>query len=162
MVDEFGDLFLAKNRQDPTRNNLSFVANTAIVLFFYGLMICFGLIFFIIPGIYLGIKYSQLAFLMVDKRKQLPDCKGLKFSEAIQKIYKEYREIFHEAGLLTNGIKWRLLLFSLLWFGLMIFSILPGILTLGFGFIFLGLVSQISYAGIYLELSKNKVLSANN
>ncbi len=144
MVDEFGELF----------KNISFVANFAVTDAIYGLIVMLGFFAFIVPGIYLAVKYSQVLFMVADKKKPLASCKNMKLSEALHKIFQEYRQTFHDAGDLMSGVKWRYVGFCLIVFGLSLLSIIPGILTLGFGFVFLGIMLKISFASVYLQLSE--------
>ena len=149
MVDEFGGLF----------KNLSFVANFAVIAVFYGLIVMLGLVVFIIPGIYLAIKYSQVLFMVADKKKPLPSCKNMKLSESLRKAFKEYKQTFHEAGKLMSGVKWRYVGFCLVIFGLGLLSVIPGILTLGLGFFFFALMIRIALASVYLQLSEKQSAS---
>ena len=77
----------------------------------------------------------------------------MKLSESLRKAFKEYKQTFHEAGKLTSGVKWRYIGFLLVVFGIFLVSIIPGILTLGLGFVFLGIMLQIAFASVYLQLS---------
>lgn len=81
----------------------------------YGLMVIAGLIFFIIPGIYLAIKFQFYSFLIVDKNMGIMDS-------------------FKKSEDMTQGVKMNLLLFSFA---------LAGINILG-AFVFLvGLIATI-------------------
>ncbi|HCI05242.1 TPA: hypothetical protein DEX28_00670 [Patescibacteria group bacterium] len=152
LVDELGELFSTKS--SATGKNIFFVANFAIVSVIYSLMVMLGFVALVIPGIYLAIKYSQVMYLVADKKKQLPNCKNMKLSKALRKIFQEYKQLFIEAGKLTDGVKWRYFVFLLAGFGLTLLSIIPGVLTLGLGFIFFSIMLQTAFAGIYLQLSE--------
>lgn len=149
LVDEFGELF----------KNISFVANFALTGAIYGIIVILGLFAFIIPGIYLAIKYSQILYFVADKKKALPDCKNMKLSEALRKIFQEYRQTFRDAGDLMSGAKWRYVVFGVVIFVITLFSIIPGILTLGLGLVFLSIMLQIAFASVYLQLSEKQVAS---
>ena len=151
LIDEFGELFSLKKTGGK---NIHLVANFAVTSLIYGLMVILGLIALIVPGIYLAIKYSQVVYLLIDKKKTLPDCKGLKLSQALRKIAQSYKEMFAEAGKLMDGVKWRYFGFFFVVFGLALLSIIPGVLTLGLGFVFFSIMIQTAFAGIYLQLAK--------
>ncbi len=149
LIDEFGELF----------KNISFVANFALTGAIYGMIVVLGFFAFVIPGIYLAIKYSQVFFFVADNKKTLPDCKNMKLSAALRKIFQEYKGTFHDAGQLMSGAKWRYVAFNLAIFVIVLFSVIPGVLTLGFGFIFLGIMFEIAFASVYLQLSEKQMLS---
>jgi uncharacterized membrane protein len=71
----------------------------------YGLMVAFGLVLFIIPGLYLALKYQFFSYLIVDK--------NLGAMEALKK-----------SAVMTEGVKWKLFLFSLAICGLNILGAL--------------------------------------
>lgn len=156
IVDEFSGLFSTKNVSASGGKNLSFVANFAVIAVFYGLIVMLGLVAFVIPGIYLAIKYSQVLFMVADKKKPLPSCKNMKLSESLRKAFKEYKQTFHEAGEMMRGQKLHFLGFGLALFLISLLAIIPGFLTLGLGFIFMALMMRISLASVYLQLSENK------
>lgn len=81
----------------------------------YGLMVVVGLVFLIVPGIYLAIRYQFYSFLIVDK--------NMKIMEAFEKSSK-----------MTQGIKWQLFLFALA---------LAGINIVGALLLFVGLIVTI-------------------
>lgn len=149
LIDGFGELF----------KNISFVANFALTGAIYGMIVVLGFFAFIIPGIYLAIKYSQVLFFVADNKKTLPDCKNMKLSEALRKIFQEYRQTFHDAGDLMSGAKWRYIVFNAVIFAIALFSVVPGILTLGLGFVFLNIMLGIAFASVYLQLSEKQVAS---
>lgn len=60
----------------------------------YGFMVAVGFIFFIIPGIYLAIKYQFFSYLIVDKNMGIMDS-------------------FKKSEDMTQGVKWTLLIFYL-------------------------------------------------
>lgn len=76
----------------------------------YSLVVTLGLVFFVIPGIYFALRYGFFWCAVVDGRKTV-------------------FEAFHESARITLGVKWRLILFGLAMFGV----ILVGFLALGVG-----------------------------
>ncbi len=159
LIDGFGDLFSTKGGSASGGKNISFVANFALTGAIYGMIVVLGFFAFIIPGIYLTIKYSQVLFFVADNKKTLPDCKNMKLSEALRKIFQEYRQTFHDAGDLMSGAKWRYIVFNAVIFAIALLSVVPGILTLGLGFVFLNIMLGIAFASVYLQLSEKQVAS---
>ncbi len=94
---KFSDLFSQKNL------DLFWRYLGASLLF--GLMVVIGFILFIIPGIYLSLKFGMYNYLVVDKG--LGPIEALKMSSRI-----------------TQGAKWDLLLFNLAMLGLTILGVL--------------------------------------
>ena len=156
MIDEFGGLFSAKGGSASGGRNISFVANFAVTGVIYSTIVMLGLFAFIIPGIYLAIKYSQVLFMVTDKKKPLPNCKNMKLSESLQKTFQDYKQMFYEAGELMSGVKWHYVVFGVVIFAIALLSVIPGILTLGLGFIFLSIMLQIAFANVYLQLSEKQ------
>lgn len=66
-----------------------------LVSLIYGLMVGIGLILFIVPGIYLGIKYGFAFFVFADKRTGV-------------------WEAFQKSAQITSGVKWKLFGFWIL------------------------------------------------
>ena len=95
----------------------------------YGIMVTIGFVFLIIPGIYLAVKYQFYEYLIVDK--------GMGPIEAIKR-----------SGVLTEGVKWNLVLF---WLALVGINIL-GMIALGVGLIATVPVSWLANAYVYRRL----------
>ena len=95
----------------------------------YGIMVGIGLVFLIVPGIYLAVKYQFYDYLIVDK--------GMGPIEAIKR-----------SGVLTEGVKWNLVLF---WLALVGINIL-GMIALGVGLIATVPVSWLANAYVYRRL----------
>lgn len=95
----------------------------------YGIMVGIGLVFLVAPGIYLAVKYQFYDYLIVDK--------GMGPIEAIKR-----------SGVLTEGVKWNLVLF---WLALVGINIL-GMIALGVGLIATVPVSWLANAYVYRRL----------
>ncbi len=95
----------------------------------YGLMVVFGLILFIIPGIYFALKYQFYSYLIVDK--------NLGVTEALKKSAR-----------MTDGIKWKLFGFSLVLCGLNFL----GLIALVFGLLVTVPMSIMAYVYVYRTL----------
>ncbi|VVB64462.1 Uncharacterised protein [uncultured archaeon] len=95
----------------------------------YGIMVAIGFVFLIVPGVYLAVKYQFYDYLIVDK--------GMGPIEAIKR-----------SGVLTEGVKWNLVLF---WLALVGINIL-GMLALGVGLIATVPVSWLANAYVYRRL----------
>jgi len=95
----------------------------------YGIIVAIGLVFLIIPGIYLAVKYQFYDYLIVDK--------GMGPIDAVKR-----------SGVLTEGVKRNLVLF---WLMLMGINIL-GLLALGVGLIASVPVSWLANAYVYRRL----------
>lgn len=96
----------------------------------FGVMIVFGMLLFIVPGIYWALKYQFYGELIVDKK--------MGALESLQK-----------SGEITKGVKWQLLGFSLVLVGM---SIL-GVLALGVGLFVTIPMSSLAYIMVYRKLS---------
>jgi uncharacterized membrane protein len=92
-------------------------------------MVAIGFVFLIVPGIYLAVKYQFYDYLIVDK--------GMGPIEAIKR-----------SGVLTEGVKWNLVLF---WLALVGINIL-GMIALGVGLIATVPVSWLANAYVYRRL----------
>lgn len=99
----------------------------AVIL--YMLVVVLGLILFIIPGIYFGLKYQFYAYLIVDK--------NLGAVEALKK-----------SAVMTDGVKWKLLGFCFVLFGLNIL----GFIALAFGLLVTIPMSIMAYVYVYRTL----------
>lgn len=95
----------------------------------YGLMVLIGCLFFLIPGIYLAVKYGFYGYLIADKK--LGAFGALKMS-----------------GQLTEGVKWLIVGFSLASFGV----ILLGVLAFGIGLLVAIPVVGVGFAFVYRSL----------
>lgn len=95
----------------------------------YGIMVGIGLVFLVAPGIYLAVKYQFYDYLIVDR--------GMGPIEAIKR-----------SGVLTEGVKWNLVLF---WLALVGINIL-GMIALGVGLIATVPVSWLANAYVYRRL----------
>ena len=95
----------------------------------YGLMVVFGLILFIIPGIYFALKYQFYSYLIVDK--------NLSVMEALKRSTR-----------MTSGIKWKLFGFSLILCGLNFL----GLIALVFGLLVTVPMSIMAYVYVYRSL----------
>lgn len=95
----------------------------------YGLMIVFGLILFIIPGIYFALKYQFYSYLIVDK--------NLSVMDALKK-----------SAMMTDGVKWKLFGFYIVLFGLNFL----GLIALVFGLLVTVPMSIMAYVYVYRTL----------
>lgn len=111
--------------------------NYFLVLAIYWLMVGIGLLLFVVPGIYLGIKYSFAAYIFADK--------GTKVWEA-----------FERSEEMTRGIKWKLLGFSILQF----LIILLGALAFGIGLLIAIPVVYLAEVYVYRRLVSHKHLES--
>lgn len=101
-----------------------------LVSLLYGLLVVIGLVLFIIPGIYLGIKYWFAIYIYVDKRTGII-------------------ESFKESAKITKGVKWQLFLLGLLQFLIM----LAGALALLVGLFVAIPINYLSDFYVYRKLS---------
>jgi|GEM_PF-1785600 len=97
--------------------------------FLYGVMIFFGLIAFVIPGLYFAVKYSFYGFLIADKRVGAFD--ALKMS-----------------GQLTEGVRWLLIGFTSASIGIIIL----GAVALGVGLLVALPVVSLAFVAVYRSL----------
>lgn len=95
----------------------------------YCLIVVLGLICFIIPGVYLAIRYGLVWYAITDGHKTLG-------------------EAFRESALLTRGVKWHLFLFALVSLGVLIL----GMLAFGFGVLVATPVSLLASLHLYRVL----------
>ena len=105
----------------------------------YALMVCFGTLLLIVPGIIIGLMYSQVIYVIVDNPK-------LGIVDA-----------FSKSARLTKGVRWKLLGFFFVQIGV----ILLGIIALGIGIIVSFMVIFVAKAAIYVLLKKS-TLGADN
>lgn len=97
----------------------------------YGLIVAFGLILLIVPGIYFALKYQFFSYLIVDKNLGVFDA-------------------LKQSGEMTKDMKWKLLGFAFALFGLN----LLGLLALGIGLLVTVPVSIVAYVSVYRALSR--------
>jgi len=95
----------------------------------YGLLVILGLVLLIIPGIYWSLKYWPVTYLLVDKKM------GIK-------------EAFGVAGRMTQGTKWKTIVFGLVCVGVAIL----GLLALVVGLLAAVPVISIAFALLYVKL----------
>ncbi len=123
---EYGDLFVGAR---DLKLLFMFVLTQAI----YGVIVLFGLVLLIVPGIYFAIKYSFATVLVLDRK--VGPFEALKMS-----------------GKMTDGVKMDLLVYALLAFGVMAlgtFALLVGLLAaipvvyLASSYIYLNLLKRI-------------------
>lgn len=104
---------------------------------FYGLVVCVGFILFIIPGIFLAVKYSMYRYLVIDK--------GLGPVEALTK-----------SGEITYGAKWKLL-----GYGIIVGLInIGGALLFGVGLFVTIPITMIATAYVYRTLLRGGGMAA--
>lgn len=101
----------------------------------FGLMVAGGLILFIVPGIYLGLKYQFFSYLIVDKELGVLD--SLK-----------------ESSQITQGVKWQLFGFSLALIGINIL----GALAFGIGLLVTIPLTVVAHVFVYRKLSTRLML----
>ncbi len=128
-----GDIF-----EKPTKGMVRYT----LVYFVYGFLVVLGLILFIIPGIYLAIRFSFAPILSLDKNLSLG-------------------EAFAESTKITEGIKWGILKYNITMILLAVGAFAAGIICLIIGiipalFIFSG-VAGISYAYLYRQMSAHSI-----
>lgn len=100
-----------------------------------GFLVLVGLILFVIPGIYWGLKYQFLPCLIVDKDLGIADA-------------------FKESGQITQGVKWQLFGFSLAMIGINIL----GAVALGIGLLITLPVTILAHVFVYRKLSTRIML----
>lgn len=109
------------------------LAKYFLVSFLYGLIVAFGLILFIIPGIYFGIKYGFAAYIYVDKNTSVLDA-------------------FKKSAEITMHVKWQLL-----WFGILMMLItLAGALVFGVGLLLAVPLVYLAQLHVYRKLLNHK------
>lgn len=96
----------------PEMNTLRFLFGS----FLYGMLVFLGFLVFIIPGLYLSLRYAFVPTLIIDKKMS---------------IIKAFRE----SSSMTHGIKWELFAYFLVLFFACFLIILLGILTFFIGII---------------------------
>jgi len=104
----------------------------------YTIIVIIGLIFLIVPGVYLAIKYRFIGYLMVDRGMEPIDA-------------------FKESGRITDGFKWNLLLFFILVGIIIILGLLAFIVGI-FAAIPIVIVAE---AYVYKKLSSNTVIHSH-
>jgi uncharacterized membrane protein len=130
-------LEMSEGRDFPVKNFFSkyhLVLSYLVASVLYGVMVVIGLIFFIIPGLYLLVKYQFFRFLIIDK--------GIGPIEALK-----------ESGRITDGHLWQLFVFVIL----SLLINLLGVIALGVG-LFVSVPVTI-FASIYIY---KKLLSGSH
>lgn len=107
-----------------------------IGLLLYGVMVIIGMIAFIIPGIYLAIRYGFFWYGIIDGHKGV-------------------MESFQESARITDGVKWQLILFALASMGV----IFLGMLVLGVGVLVAIPVTMLASAHLYRVLLSQSAVS---
>ena len=97
----------------------------------YSLLLGVGFILLVIPGIYFALKYTFVLNLIVDK--------DMKIGEA-----------FTQSGLMTEGVKWKLLGF----WGMAVLVVILGAIALGVGLLVAGPVILLASVVVYREVEK--------
>ncbi len=100
-----------------------------------GLLILAGFLLFIVPGIYLSVRWMFAELLVIDK--------GLRPLEALK-----------ASSELTKGYRWKLFLFTLV----MVLLIILGFLALGIGAVVASIVSMFAVIKIYFTLSEQEAV----
>lgn len=120
------------DRQEPTVVELfhlhlffRYVVTALIYLF----MVVGGLLFFIIPGIYWGLKYQFATYLVIDEKMTIA-------------------KSFHESSKMVKGHEWDLFAYWLLMFMLN----LVGLLFFGIGLVITMPVTFVGYSYLYKQL----------
>jgi hypothetical protein len=104
----------------------------------YTLLVVIGFILLIVPGVYLGIKYQYVQYLIVDKNMDVI-------------------EAFKESGKITDGHKWNLLLLVLMF---LIIATL-GAMALGVGLLVAIPIIIVAQAYVYKQLSSTTAVHSN-
>lgn len=101
----------------------------------YGFIVVVGLALFIVPGIYLMIRYGFFWYAIVDGRKNVFDA-------------------FRESARITDGVKWNIMLFGFASIGL----ILLGVLLFGLGTLVTIPVVMLATAHLYRVLLRQSMV----
>lgn len=115
---------------DDLYKHYDLLLNYVITLILYVLLFIVGLVFLIVPGVYFGLKYYFALNFVIDK-KMGP------------------LESFKASAKITEGMKWRLLGFSLICIGLTIL----GLLAFGVGVLIAIPVTVLADAYLYRKLA---------
>ncbi len=131
----------------------SLIVTFLLVLGVAQLLIGIGFLALIIPGVYLMLRYSQVRYLVVDKKVSFgwSTHKGL-WKTRWQEIKRVIREGLRMSSDMTQGVKWQLLWFALACAGVALVGFIPGILTLGIGLVFVGIMLQFASVHVYMKL----------
>jgi uncharacterized membrane protein len=111
----------------------TYLVKYVVASILYGLIVAAGLVLFVIPGIYLALKYQFAIYLIVDKNLGI-------------------FEAFGRSGQMTIGVKWQLLG----WFIVQTLLNIVGALLLGIGLLVTAPVTMLAYAKIYRDLGKTE------
>lgn len=109
-----------------------------VATFLYCIMVVVGLLCLVIPGIYLAIRYGLVWYAIVDGNRMI-------------------RDAFRESALLTQGVKWHLLLFALA----SLVVLILGMLAFGFGVLIATPVSLLASLHLYRVLLNRNPAAAD-
>lgn len=104
--------------------------------FLYAIVVVLGFVALIIPGIYLAVRYGFFWYAIVDGRKGIV-------------------EAFKESARITDGVKWKLILFGLTSIGVIIL----GVLCFGIGMLVAIPVVMLATAHLYRVLLAQSVVT---
>lgn len=104
--------------------------------FLYSIIVSIGFIFFIIPGIYLSLHYSQTLYIIAEDKEI------------------DIWAAFKQSGEMMRGYKWDLFVFYLSFIG----HILLGIITFGFYLLYAIPYIQLSRINYYIHLKNKDVI----
>lgn len=116
---------------DGVMSTVGSYVNYLITAILYGLMVAVGMIFLIVPGVYLALKYGFALIAVVDK--------NVSFSKA-----------FAMSAKMTQGRMMEFLIFAIA----MILVSISGVLALGVGVIVTSALASLSFAMLYDKLAK--------
>ena len=108
-----------------------------IGLLLYGVMVLVGLLAFVVPGVYLAIRYGFFWYGIIDGNKGV-------------------MESFQESARITDGAKWQLVLFGMACMGV----IFLGVLCLGIGVLVAVPVTMLASAHLYRVLLNQSQISS--
>ena len=108
-----------------------------IGLLLYGVMVLVGVLAFVVPGVYLAIRYGFFWYGIIDGRKGV-------------------MESFQESARITDGVKWQLVLFGMACMGV----IFLGVLCLGIGVLVAVPVTMLASAHLYRVLLNQSQISS--
>ena len=109
-----------------------------IAEFFVGLLVFFGLMLLIIPGIIFAFKYMFVPYVIVDQEKP------------------SIREALRKSGKITKGVRFKLFLFSII----SILVLFVGLLALGVGVIVAAIVLALATSHVYNILAQDEIKRA--
>jgi len=133
------------------KKDLGLVVTFLLVLGIAQLLIGIAFLALIIPGVYLALRYSQVRYLVVDKRV-LFDWSTHTWKTHWQEIKRVIHEGLRTSSDMTQGVKWQLLWFGLACAGVALVGFIPGMITLGIGLVFVGTMLQFASVYVYMKL----------